>query len=174
MGYVPARGLVTNKVNDKLIFDSMESILKKNRSYRLRESTKEWMVLGICLICTFLFLFSAYEKIIDHTRFANGLSRVSGIAPFAIIISWAVLILEILISKLLIIPKRHKLGLYGFAGLMIVFTLYILSMILLKEKLPCHCNLLIEKLTWGQHLWFNIAFIALSIGAIKLSKKTNH
>ncbi|WP_316753292.1 MauE/DoxX family redox-associated membrane protein [Pedobacter gandavensis] len=148
----------------------MESITERNRSFRFNDSFKEWLVLSICLICTFLFLFSAYEKIIDHNRFAKGLSKVSIISSYAILIAWAVPILEILVSILLIVPKTHQWGLYGFTGLMILFTVYILSMLLWKEKLPCHCNLIIEKLSWGQHLWFNLVFIALAISAVKLSK----
>lgn len=148
----------------------MESTLKGNGSFRFNADFKEWVVLGICLVCTFLFLFSAYEKIIDHSRFAKGLSKVSIIGSYSTFIAWTVPILEILISILLIIPKTYKWGLYGFTGLMILFTSYILSMLLWKEKLPCHCNLIIEKLSWEQHLWFNLVFIGLSIGALKLSK----
>ncbi|WP_394367955.1 MauE/DoxX family redox-associated membrane protein [Pedobacter gandavensis] len=148
----------------------MESTIEGNRSFRFNDNFKEWIVFGICLICTFLFLFSAYEKIIDHSRFAKGLSKVSIISSYANLIAWAIPILEILISLLLIIPKTHRWGLYGFAGLMTLFTAYILSMLLWKEKLPCHCNLIIEKLSWEQHLWFNLVFIGLSIAAVKLSK----
>ncbi|MDB5156121.1 MAG: hypothetical protein JWR50_828, partial [Mucilaginibacter sp.] len=50
----------------------------------------------------------------------------------------------------------------------------ILSMVLWAEKLPCHCSGAIEKLSWTQHIWFNLAFIALAISALRLSKrKTN-
>lgn len=148
----------------------MESAIEGNKSFRFNDNFKEWIVFGICLICTFLFLFSAYEKIIDHSRFEKGLSKVSIIGSYANLIAWTVPILEIFISLLLIIPKTHRWGLYGFASLMTLFTAYILSMLLWKEKLPCHCNLILEKLSWEQHLWFNLVFIGLSIGAVKLSK----
>lgn len=62
----------------------------------------------------------------------------------------------------------------GFTGLMTLFTGYILSMVLWAEKLPCHCGGAIEKLSWTQHIWFNLAFIALAAFALWISQsKTN-
>lgn len=148
----------------------MENTTAKRNAFYLNNAFKEWISFGICLICMFLFLFSAYEKIIEHDQFLSGLKKVSFINQFAGFIAWAVPMLEILISILLIIPKTQKWGLYGFAGTMAVFSLYIIGMLLLQETLPCHCNLIIDKLSWSQHLWFNLAFIALATIAVKFSK----
>lgn len=148
----------------------MGSTTVKRGAFKLTDAFREWAIFGVCLICMFLFLFSAYEKITGYDQFLNGLKRVSFVGQFAELIALAVPIIEILVSILLIIPKMQKIGLYAFAGTMIVFSLYILSMLLLQEKLPCHCNLIIEKLSWRQHLWFNLAFIALATIAIKFSK----
>ncbi|MET4141941.1 MauE/DoxX family redox-associated membrane protein [Pedobacter sp. UYP1] len=98
----------------------MESAIERNRLFRVNDRFKEWIVLTICLVRTFLFLFSAYEKVIDHDRFAKGLSKVSIISSYSTLIAWAVPTLEILVSILLIIPKTHRWGLYGFTGLMLV------------------------------------------------------
>lgn len=148
----------------------MDSSLNANKSYRLSDSTREVTVFVICLICTFLFLFSAYEKFADHQRFYNGLSKVSIIGSKAKVISYVVPIFEALISILLIIPKTHKKGLFGFIILMGIFTLYIFGMWLWVDKLPCFCNLIVEKLSWGQHIWFNLVFMALAIIALLIRK----
>jgi len=34
--------------------------------------------------------------------------------------------------------------------------------------LPCHCGGAIENLSWGQHIWFNLAFIAIAIVGLRL------
>lgn len=86
----------------------MDSLLTRNKSFRLSNADREITVFVICLICMFLFLFSAYEKIVDHQRFYNGLSKVSIIGPNAGVISYLVPILEALISILLIILKRKQ------------------------------------------------------------------
>ncbi|WGQ09718.1 hypothetical protein QG516_24700 [Pedobacter gandavensis] len=149
----------------------MESTTVRKRSFQFTERSKEGLTFLIILICLFLFLISAYTKIEDHERFSRGLAKVQLIGPHAALISWMVPIAEIGVSLLLIIPKTHRWGLYGFTSFMIVFTVYILSMLLWEEKLPCHCNLIIEKLSWTAHLWFNVGFIVLALCAIWLMKK---
>jgi hypothetical protein len=136
--------------------------------------TKEDIVFIICLICLALFAISAYAKIGDHERFAKGLLKVKYIGEYAVFISWSVPITEIIVCVFLIIPPTHRIGLWGFTGLMTVFTLYIASMLLRAEKLPCYCNLIIEKLSWSQHLCFNITFIALAAAALWLGTKTTN
>lgn len=152
----------------------MDSAISGIKSIRLSNSAKEIAVFVICLICMFLFLFSAYEKLVEHQRFYKGLSSVTIIGSRAGIISYAVPIFEIITSMLLIIPQTHKQGLYGFVSLMVLFTIYIFGMWLWAPNLPCHCNLIIENLSWGQHIWFNLAFIALAIAALLIKKNNNN
>lgn len=156
----------------------MVNMLTDNRFHHL-DKIKENLIFGICLTCLFLFLYAAYGKLTDHDTFARGLSKVNYLGVYAEPIAWLVPIAEIGIAILLIIPHTYKLGLYLFTGTMMVFTLYIGSMLLWNEKLPCHCNLFVEKLSWVEHLWFNLALIGLSITAILLSRsnlnlKTNN
>ncbi|PWG80672.1 MauE/DoxX family redox-associated membrane protein [Pararcticibacter amylolyticus] len=106
---------------------------------------KDYTVFVICMLCLVLFVISAYDKIADHETFEKGLARVAFIGRYAPLIAWTVPILEAGIAVLLMIPPASRLGLYGFTGLMIVFTLYILSMLLWAEHLPCNCNLLPHK-----------------------------
>lgn len=148
----------------------METTIIKQRIFHLSDRTRELIVLGICLACMFLFLSAAYSKVVEHEKFIRGLSKVTIIGPYAKLIAFIVPIIEIVVSILLIIPKTYRWGLYGFSGTMIVFTFYILGMWLWAKNLPCQCNLLIEKLSWGEHVWFNIAFIGVAILALKLSK----
>jgi hypothetical protein len=149
----------------------MESTIIGRRSIQFTDRAREIITFIICLPCLFLFAISAYDKIVDHERFLTGLSKVKYIGTHALFISWTVPIMEIIVSLLLLYPPSHKRGLYGFTGLMVLFTLYISSMLLWAEKLPCHCNLIIEKLSFGEHLVFNIGFIALGIFGLLLTKQ---
>jgi uncharacterized membrane protein YphA (DoxX/SURF4 family) len=148
----------------------METTIKHKARFRLTDKTKEWMVYGICLLCLALFASATYGKIADHETFVKGLSKVSVIGGAAVYLAWFVPIAEIIVCVLLLVPASSKWGLYGFTGLMTVFTGYILSMLFWADKLPCHCNLIIDKLSWGQHLWFNVGFIALAVFALWLGK----
>ena len=148
----------------------MDSIISKKKRFQLTNKGKDRLILAICLICMFLFLYTACSKMIDHARFLRGLYHVKIISRFAFYISWLVPLAEVLAAILLVIPRTVKLGLYSFLGLMILFTVYILSMLLWASKLPCHCGGAIEKLSWAQHVWFNFAFIALAVFALRLLK----
>jgi hypothetical protein len=136
---------------------------------KLNLHSREAIVFGICLIAVFLFLYTASNKIIDHISFFKGLKKVEIIWPYALIVSWLVPISEIVVAIMLLFPKTMRVGLYCFLILMIVFTGYILSMLLWAEKLPCRCGGVIEKLTWVQHVWFNLTFIILAVLGLWLS-----
>lgn len=151
----------------------MKTIAVKNRLFQFSEQTRENIAFAISLMCIFLFALSAYEKLIDQERFAAGLAKVKLIGAYSSFIALAVPIAEIAISLLLIYPVTQRLGLYAFTVLMTVFTLYIASMLFWAEKLPCHCNLIIAKLSFAQHLWFNIGFIVLALLSIYLKKNLN-
>lgn len=155
--------------NDQKII-KMERITLKRAIYSAKK-VKGVIAFIITLICIFLFLTAGYSKFIDHEKFESGLANVALIGSAARIISWAVPIIEITISLLLIIPKTNIAGLYAFTATMIVFTIYILSMFLWAKELPCSCNLIIKNLSWAGHLWFNLIIIGLSILAIKINQK---
>lgn len=142
--------------------------------FNLNTQNKDWIIYIIGLICLFLFTISAYSKIVDHERFVSGLSAVKYIGQYAKFISWAVPVAEVTVSLLLLLPQTTKWGLYSFTGLMTVFTLYIVIMINWADKKPCHCNLIVEKLSWVEHLWFNIGFISLAIFALWLGTAKKH
>lgn len=140
---------------------------------KLNDNSKETILVAICLLCIFLFLYTACSKLIDHHRFFNGLNHVDAFKPLAGVLSWAVPIAEITTAVLLIIPHTYRIGLYLFISLVTLFTGYILGMLLWAKKLPCHCGGVIEKLSWGQHVWFNLAFIAIAIVALRLGSRKN-
>jgi len=131
---------------------------------------KERMIIAIRWFCMSLFLYTAYAKIIDHDRFLKGLTRVHLISGFAVFLSFAVPIVEIIVVLLLLIPRIAITGLYCFITIMTVFTIYIISAMTWEKKLPCSCGGAIEKLSWSQHIWFNLTYISIAIFALWLNK----
>jgi len=137
---------------------------------KLQPKLRELIIMLINIILASLFAYTAYEKIMDHERFRDGISRVQIIGSYSLFISWAVPIVEVLIALLITIPAMSRIGLWSFFGLMIIFSVYILIALIWASKLPCHCGGVIETLTWTEHLWFNTGFILLSLIAICLEK----
>jgi len=148
----------------------METAISTRNKFQLSDNSKEKITDAICWICMALFVYTAYAKLIDHQRFLKGLTRVQMIRKFAVIISYSVPVIEILIALLLLIPKTAKTGLYSFITLMFAFTIYIISAMIWEPYLPCRCGGAIEKLSWGQHIWFNLAFITIAAIALRLIK----
>jgi hypothetical protein len=68
-------------------------------------------------------------------------------------------------------PRTRKLGLYISLGLMMAFTGYISYMMIFIPDLPCSCGGVISKMTWGQHLIFNVFFMLLALTGILLNRK---
>ncbi|MDB5010794.1 MAG: hypothetical protein JWQ06_1583 [Mucilaginibacter sp.] len=148
----------------------MDSAIKKKWKFQFNGLAKERITIALRFTCMALFLYTAYAKIVDHDRFLNGLSKVHIINGFAVYISYLVPLTEILVSLLLLIPQTAKWGLYTFTVLMSIFTCYIISALLWEKHLPCHCGGVIEKLSWLQHIWLNLAFISIAISALRLIK----
>ena len=141
--------------------------------FNMQAKHQQLFLLLLNIILASLFAYTAYEKIMDHERFMKGISKVEIIGKFAFLISWSVPILEGLIAVLILIPDTAKIGLWSFFGMMVIFSVYILTALIWASKLPCHCGGVIESLTWTEHLWFNLGFILLSLIAIRLENTLN-
>ena len=129
------------------------------------------LITGTTLACIFLFVYTAQAKLLERESFQDSMQAIPYIERYAETISWLVPITELCIALLLIVPGTQRLGLLLFAAVMAMFTLYIASMLLWAEKLPCSCGGAIENLSWNQHIWFNLGFIALAIVAAWLKKQ---
>lgn len=121
-----------------------------------------------------LFVYAAVSKLLDFNTFQNQLGQSPLLSAYAHWIVWVVPISEILIAVLLSIHQFRILGLYGFYGLMVMFTTYIIIILNFTSFVPCSCGGVLEKLGWTEHLIFNIAFIILSgIAIFALSHGNN-
>ncbi|MXN91141.1 hypothetical protein GR160_07845 [Flavobacterium sp. Sd200] len=148
----------------------MENIIRKKQPQQLSYKANERLVFIITLIGIFLFLYTAYSKIANYQSFKNGLSKLPILEDYTGFLAWLIPGSEIIIAVLMLIPKTTKTGLCAFTALLIVFTSYLIALLLSGTKLPCSCGGVIQSLNWSQHLWFNLGFIALGLTAIYLSR----
>ncbi|OQP56599.1 MauE/DoxX family redox-associated membrane protein [Niastella populi] len=125
----------------------------------------------ICTLIIILFVYTASAKLLDHYNFQFGLSESPFIAPFANILAWAIPAGELLIAVMLAIPAIRLAGLYASGILMSLFTVYIAAMLLSGSDIPCSCGGIVEEMSWGAHIVFNSAFVALSACGIYLQRK---
>ncbi len=125
----------------------------------------------------FLFLYAATSKLLDFVTFKVQLAQSPLLSAYAGIVSWAVPGVEILIAILLTIPKYRIPALYASFTLMVMFTAYIYIILNFSDFIPCSCGGVLEKLSWTQHLVFNLVFIILAgvavlVAGLYSSKKT--
>lgn len=125
----------------------------------------------ICYAFFILFLYAAFSKLFDYEKSELQMSKSPIITDFAFILVWLVPAIEIIIAITLLIPRTMMLALYASLGLMSLFTAYIVAILYFTDTIPCSCGGVLEKMSWDEHLVFNLFFIALAITAILLHTK---
>ncbi len=118
-----------------------------------------------------LFLYAAFNKILDFQNFKIQISQSPLLTSIASPIAWFIPVIEIVIALLVIIPKYQLIGLYSSFALMFMFTAYIITILNYSDHIPCGCGGILGHLQWHEHLVFNIFFVLLGVTGILL--KTN-
>lgn len=113
-----------------------------------------------------LFCYAALSKAMDFENFQVQIGQSPLLSAYASWVSYAVILLELLIVLLLIVPKTKLLGLYSATALMSAFTVYIFLILNYSDFVPCSCGGILEKLGWKEHLIFNIACVILGTTAV--------
>jgi len=127
---------------------------------------------SISALLIMLFMYASISKFMDFQRFygeMNNQPLPNSWTPFLV---WTIPSLEIAISAALIFERTRTVGLIASLILMTLFTIYT-GVVLLHffEYVPCSCGGVIRKLTWPQHLVFNLFFVALSVTGIILQRR---
>jgi hypothetical protein len=126
---------------------------------------------SIIVLYIILFLYTGISKLMDYSVFKEQIatSTVLGALskPIALMVPWA----EFAVVAMLIIPRWRLHGLYASLSLMIIFTGYIITILISSHDLPCSCGGAIELLSWKGHIVLNSFFIAIALLGIIFQKK---
>jgi len=125
----------------------------------------------IIFLFSILFTYTGVSKLMDYSAFLETVADSPLLAPIAKLVAWGLPPVEFVITGMLIIPKWRLKGLYASLLIMIIFTGYVIGLLIFDEKLPCSCGGILQQLSWPQHVVFNIIFILLSIWGIVLQKR---
>ena len=119
-----------------------------------------------------LFLYASVSKWLAFKLFIGEMNNQpfpNWITPLLV---WSIPIIEVLIVVGLMIEKTRIPALYASLFLMLAFTIYTVAILLHAFKyIPCSCGGVIRKLTWTQHLFFNLFFVGISLLGIILKKR---
>ena len=115
-----------------------------------------------------LFCYAAISKLLDFENFQNQVSASPLLNGFSQFLPYVIIIVEFSIVGLLCYRKTRTTGLIGSFVLMSIFTGYIALLLSTSKNLPCSCGGILEKMSWNQHLYFNIDCVILTIIALSL------
>ena len=118
-----------------------------------------------------LFVYAALSKLMDYNTFRVQLGKSPFITAFAGLIAWALPVSELAVALVLTFKYTRLAGLYASLFLLTFFTAYIYAMLHFSYYIPCSCGGVLSKMSWNQHLVFNVFFVAISIAGILLSTK---
>lgn len=128
----------------------------------LKTNIKRILIEIVSLLYIVLFIYAAVSKLIDFENFKVQLGQSPLLSAFATPVAIGVPALEIIIAVMLLIPKLKLYGLLSSFTLMVMFTAYIYIILNFSQFIPCSCGGVLEKMTWNQHLIFNIVFVLLA------------
>ncbi len=119
-----------------------------------------------------LFLYASVSKWLAFKTFIGEMNNQpfpNWMTPFLV---WSIPFIEVLIAVGLIFEKTRVQSFYASLILMLAFTIYTVAILLHTFKyIPCSCGGVIRKLTWPQHLFFNLFFVGISLLGIILKKR---
>jgi len=132
---------------------------------------KKIIPFAVSIFFVILFCYAAISKILDFENFQVQISASPLLNGFSQFLPYTIIIVEVIIAVLLCYRKTRTIGLIGSLFLMLIFTGYIALLIRTSKNLPCSCGGILEKMSWHQHLYFNIGCVILSLIALGLNLK---
>lgn len=153
------------KDNSEIYSSSRELFIKENKMRKIPVSALSSSLL------IFLFTYTSVSKLITYNRFRDVLSQSPMLENGADVIAWLLPATELLIVLLLFFTGTRKTGLYASLFLLLLLTIYLVSMILYSLHLPCNCGGVISKLSWKEHIVFNAVIIVINLAGIYSYKK---
>jgi uncharacterized membrane protein YphA (DoxX/SURF4 family) len=134
----------------------------------IRKTTIAVTIISFLLVL--LFSYAGISKMLEFHKFTGQLESSPLIQPVSGMLTWLIPSSELYAVILLLVPAWRRSGLLTAAILMTAFTLYISVMLLFFDKLPCSCGGVFERMSWNQHLAFNIVFTLLAFVGLVLQK----
>ncbi|MVZ65734.1 hypothetical protein GQF61_07675 [Sphingobacterium sp. DK4209] len=119
-----------------------------------------------------MLFYAASTKLFNYQQAQASMQKQIFSRSIADLLTWLIPSIEFIISMLLIYTRTRIVGLWASISLLAVFTGYLLlAMSRIFGYRPCSCGGIIQQLSYGEHLVFNLVFLFLSLIALYLKKK---
>ena len=121
-----------------------------------------------------VWVYAAFSKLMDLGNFKLVLTSSPLIGSFAYGIAVGLPFIELFITALLFVPKYRLRGFAASLILMLLLTGYLGYMILFVPHLPCSCGGILEKISWTQHLFFNITLTIIAAVGLLIHQRNKY
>lgn len=138
---------------------------------QIRSTIYAYFTYGITYFLLLLFFYAAISKALDYENFQIQLAQSPLLSAYAGLIAPTIIGLELIIVFLLCISTLRTIGLYASFSLMVGFIVYIYMILHYSDFIPCSCGGILEKLSWTEHLVFNILVGICTLLAVILQAK---
>ena len=126
----------------------------------------------ICCLLIALFFYAALSKWVNFDTFQGDMGKQPLPSWFTRLLIWLLPPIEIVIAFLLMFDRTKLVALLASLVLMGAFTVYTAAAIFnVFPSRPCGCGGIIRELSWTQHFYFNLFFVAISFIGISLQKQ---
>lgn len=130
---------------------------------QLRKIISEIFVYLIAL----LWLYTSVYKFLQIDNSITQMTDSPLIASFAVWFGYGLPIVELALFILLLFTKTRKYALIGSVALLAIFTAYIIVILnFYRAETPCTCGGIISKLSWNNHIYFNLTFLLMGVYAL--------
>jgi hypothetical protein len=120
----------------------------------------------VCFLFILLFVYAAISKLIEFDKFRVQLGKSPLLTAFPEVVAWSIPAIEIMVSVFLLYRKTQLTALYTAFTLMVTFSAYIICITKYSYYVPCSCGGILQNMSWSQHLWFNLFFVAIGTTGI--------
>lgn len=125
--------------------------------------TRKLIIYVSASLLVLLFIVTGLEKIVKFQDFSEKMSSQVFGKELLPLLTVVIPTAEVTCSVLLVIHKSRLFGFISATLLLTIFTVYIILVLLhVFSRYPCPCGGPLEKLTWAEHLMFNLSFLLIS------------
>lgn len=132
----------------------------------MKKETSLQIITGILAA---LFFYASLSKLLDYKKAKEEMMNQVFPASIAEVFTWLIPTIEILLVILLLNSKTRKIALQFSLALLTLFTLYItVVMTGIFGRIPCSCGGILNNMSYGVHILFNLFFIMLATVGLAL------
>ena len=129
---------------------------------------KKILVEIVAFLFMLLFFYAAFNKLAEYQKFRIQVGQSPLLTGFGSVIPPGVIGVEIVTGVMLMVPALRLAALYISFSLMVMFSVYIIAILNFSPYVPCSCGGVLEKLSWSEHLVFNVVFVLVAVLGIWL------